>query len=190
MEDGGRVWTSGNYPRAFTTYGCIRLGPSEHRVRIEGLFRDGLDDVPVFGNLAVLDAEDIHDGGAEVGFVPAPVRMNRDEIAVGQDPSDLHVGVGMSLEKALEEGYENLCAVRRTRVVLDVLGGNKLCRRIGWLVAVKGKVVELRHEQLVRIDIGRDRWSRERGRGWVRFDDVRLDRRTGGQSGRNNHHER
>ena len=92
---------------------------SEHRVGIEGSFRDGLDDVPVFGNLAVLDAEDIHDRGAAVGLVPAPMRMNGDQVAVGQDPFDLHVGSGMGLKKALEEGHENLCAVRRARVVQD-----------------------------------------------------------------------
>ena len=46
--------------------GCYSWGVSEHFVGVGGLGGDGLDDVPVLDDPAVLDPEDVDDGLAVV----------------------------------------------------------------------------------------------------------------------------
>lgn len=66
----------------FHTY----LGHLEHRITTEVLFRDGLDEIPMFNDLVVFYAENIDDGTAAVFFIQPVMNMNNNEIIFRNHP--------------------------------------------------------------------------------------------------------
>src|SRR5215472_4291239 len=98
---------------------------SDLRVAVFGGGRDLRDDIPVLDDLAVrVEAEDVDDLAAEWPVDrngTGEERVRDDEVAVGEDPLDVDVHVGERVREAGDELNECVEAVRRERVVLDVL---------------------------------------------------------------------
>jgi len=59
---------------------------SEHSVGVGGLLRDGLHDVPVLDDLAVLEPEDVDDGTAARAGLADGVDVQDHVVAVGEHP--------------------------------------------------------------------------------------------------------
>src|SRR5437667_345119 len=64
------------------------LWPSEHTVRVGSFFGDGLDDVPVLDDLAVLELEDVDDGVTARARLPDGMDMDDDVVALGEHALD------------------------------------------------------------------------------------------------------
>src|SRR5215468_15342 len=98
---------------------------SDLGVAVLGGGRDLRDNIPVLDDLAVrVQAEDVDDLAAEWPVDrngTGEERVRDDEIAVGEDPLDVDMHVGERIREAGDELNECVEAVRRERVVLDVL---------------------------------------------------------------------
>src|SRR5215468_2211528 len=98
---------------------------SDLGVAVLGGGRDLRDDIPVLDDLAVrVEAEDVDDLAAVRpvhGNGTGEERVRDDEVAVGEGPLDVDVHVGERVREAGDELNECVEAVRRERVVLDVL---------------------------------------------------------------------
>ena len=91
-----------------------------------------LDDLPV-----LVETEDVHDLAVELtkDRRAAQDAVRHDQVALGDHPTDVDVDVREGRSEALDEGDERVEAVRRERVVLDVLVASvQLDREPGVLV--------------------------------------------------------
>src|SRR5262245_2453079 len=78
----------------------------EHRVGIGGLLRNLLAHVPVFDDLAVLELENVDDGGTAASGGRHVVDVHDDIVAVSEDALDLAVIVGKFLAQEGKEGLQ------------------------------------------------------------------------------------
>jgi hypothetical protein len=124
---------------------------SERSVRVARVLREALDDVPVLGHLAVLDAEDV-DHRLAVRRQPVLAQQVQDDVvALGDHALDL---VGVVREVALElprERGDALEAVLGVRTVLDVGLAHVAARGLRVLPA-DHLLVELEHQALVACE--------------------------------------
>src|SRR5215469_3923944 len=93
---------------------------SEHAVRVRGLLGNVLPHVPVLDDLAVLELEDVHDGGAPRPGLADGVDVQDHEVSVGERALDLAVRRGKLLPQELQERLEPFGAVGGGGIVLRV----------------------------------------------------------------------
>src|SRR5215213_2753173 len=87
------------------------LGPSEHGMVVRRALRDRLQYVPVLDDLAVLQAEEISRGGAQVFWGALEQTVGHYHVALGQGALDLQAHLGELLGETLNETDERLEAV-------------------------------------------------------------------------------
>src|SRR5215204_585007 len=108
---------------AFAADGLSRtlaVGGSKHRVVVRRLVRNGLYDVPVLDNLAVLDSEDVHHGSTAIlrGVFEIAVRYH--QVVLGDHPFNVDVSLGELPAHPLDEPDERFGSVGGLRIVLNV----------------------------------------------------------------------
>src|SRR5438874_5940559 len=109
-------------PPSTTTVLPAKRMASEHAVGIGRLLRDRLGHVPVLGDLAVLDTQDVDDRKPAISGRELRMRVHDHEITLRDDPLDGIVGVRMIPEEGLEEGDRRIATRRGERIVLNVAG--------------------------------------------------------------------
>src|SRR5437588_12273857 len=90
-------------PPSTTTVLPAKRMASEHAVGIGRLLRDRLGHVPVLGDLAVPDAQDVHDRKPATPGREFRMRVHDHEITLRDDTLDGIVGVRLISKKGLKE---------------------------------------------------------------------------------------
>jgi hypothetical protein len=91
----------------------------EHRIVVGCFFRDILDDIPVFDDFAVFDAENVDSSLTTVCFIEFDVIVDEDQVAIGADVLDdgraVRIGfkksVTPSLKACLPSANSGLCCL-------------------------------------------------------------------------------
>ena len=120
---------------------------------------EGLGNVPVLDDLAVLEPPEVGDDRAGIVVGGLEEAVGDDDVALGDDSPDVEAKVGDLADEAGREPDERLDAVGRLGVVLDVLGAEEPLGRVGGPLGVERELVELANDLLVALDVADDRGS-------------------------------
>src|SRR5450830_562654 len=135
---------------------------SEHGVVVRRLLGHVLADVPMLDHLAVLQPEDVDDGGAARARFGNIVDVQDHVVAVGETALDVAVVVRKFLLEKADERLEAGGPIGGARIMLDIARAEMLGRRLEILL-VDAVLVELDHHLLVGVFLRRV--ARKRGRG-------------------------
>lgn len=94
----------------------------EHRIVVGRFFRDILDDIPVFYDFAVFDAENVDSSLTTVFFIEFDVIVDEDQVAIGADVLDDGRAVRIGFQEARDAIFKGLFAIGEFRAVLFVFG--------------------------------------------------------------------
>src|SRR6516162_4134481 len=120
----------------------------EHRVVVGRFFRDWLDDIPMFDDLAVFQLVNIHDGITARARRLHAVDMVDDVVAVGEDADDVAVCVRKLVAQGRDISLEPVWPVGGIGIVLHIPWSEEFRGGVEVLL-VDGKLVEFRHRLLV-----------------------------------------
>jgi hypothetical protein len=102
----------------------------------------------VFDDLAVLEPENVDDGAAARALLAYAVDVDNHVIAVRKSALDLAPRVRELLPQEVEEGLEAFNAIRRDRIVLDIVRSEELRGGVK-VLPVERRIVEFEHRLLV-----------------------------------------
>lgn len=83
----------------------------EHRIVVGCFFRDILDDIPVFYDFAVFDAENVDSSLTTVFFIEFDVIVDEDQVAIGADVLDDGRAVRIGFQEARDAIFKGLFAI-------------------------------------------------------------------------------
>ncbi|QTK78110.1 hypothetical protein AT6N2_C0158 [Agrobacterium tumefaciens] len=118
---------------------------SEHRVAVRCIFRNGLDHVPMFGDLAVGHTENIDDGPAAVTIIFRRMNVQIDQITIRRAAHDPGFRLRIFLEETGEVIDEGRLSIRYHGIVL-LVAIDKHRSSLLHLMLVEDRVVELDHQ--------------------------------------------
>src|SRR5580692_10475202 len=106
--------------------------------------RDGLNDIPVLDDLAVFEAEDVDAGFTVLRRAIEAAHMDRNHVALDEDPTDLHPEVRITVLEAGKELAQALGPIAGSWIVLDIAGA-QMPERGGVVPAIDAALVEIKH---------------------------------------------
>lgn len=119
---GDEVLVGGGEPARTRSPGLRPTDGGKHVVAVDTAAGDILKHIPMLGDLAVLEPENVEYGRASTSRRQHEVGVHHDEVVLGNDPLDVVLGVGELLMQPGSEVLQRLGAIGREGIVLDVVG--------------------------------------------------------------------